>query len=425
MTKAHSLRTLVVFISCLLLAGGAFAAEMAGFGDGASWNLDKADFGGVMTISGPDNFSMQKAFGAGEAPSFSVWNKAGYALADGQYKWNITLNAAKAERGQAAPEKAASFSGTFRIEGGSIVVPKASGFGDSDVGFNKDQVFFDDLIVVGSICAGQDCSNGESFGFDTLRLKENNLRIKAQDTSTSASFPTNDWQITFNDSSNGGANKFSIDDIDGGRTPFTIEAAARSQRSYVEDGWRCRHRNEQPCRDSASRGRQHPDAASRAGRLLGFTPQTWDVAGNEANFFIRDATNGSKLPFRIIPGSGNDNALVIQADGDIGMGTNNPAADAALEIRRSDAALTLLQITNNNASAQNTGIRIVNNDATWDIRGNTAGQLSVTQVGTGAVMTIDDADQAVTFNAYSGGGSTLVCMDDNGELIRASGTTCP
>lgn len=35
----------------------------------------------------------------------------------------------------------------------------------------------------------------------------------------------------------------------------------------------------------------------------GFTAQVWDVAGNEANFFVRDATNGSKLPFRVRPGA--------------------------------------------------------------------------------------------------------------------------
>ena len=60
-----------------------------------------------------------------------------------------------------------------------------------------DQVFADDLIVQGSACIGIDCANGESFGFDTIRLKENNLRIKAQDTSTSASFPTVDWQLLY------------------------------------------------------------------------------------------------------------------------------------------------------------------------------------------------------------------------------------
>ncbi len=101
-----------------------------------------------------------------------------------------------------------------------------------------DQVILDDLIVDGSACIGFDCVNGESFGFDTIRIKENNLRIRAQDTSSTSSFPSNDWQITFNDSSNGGANKFSIDDIDGGRTPFTIEAGAPSNSLYVDDGGR-------------------------------------------------------------------------------------------------------------------------------------------------------------------------------------------
>mgnify|MGYP003631061224 CR=1 FL=1 len=73
-----------------------------------------------------------------------------------------------------------------------------------------DQVIQDDSIVVGSICVGLDCVNGESFGFDTIRLKENNVRIKATDTSSSSSFPTVDWQLTFNESINGGLNKFSM-----------------------------------------------------------------------------------------------------------------------------------------------------------------------------------------------------------------------
>ena len=49
-----------------------------------------------------------------------------------------------------------------------------------------DQVIPDDLIVQGSACVGLDCVNNESFGFDTIRLKENNTRIKFDDTSTLA-----------------------------------------------------------------------------------------------------------------------------------------------------------------------------------------------------------------------------------------------
>ena len=33
-----------------------------------------------------------------------------------------------------------------------------------------DQQFLDDVIVDGSLCVGQDCVNGESFGFDTMKL---------------------------------------------------------------------------------------------------------------------------------------------------------------------------------------------------------------------------------------------------------------
>ena len=52
-----------------------------------------------------------------------------------------------------------------------------------------DFVIADDLIVQGSACVGLDCADGESFGFDTIRLKENNTRIKFDDTSTSPGFP--------------------------------------------------------------------------------------------------------------------------------------------------------------------------------------------------------------------------------------------
>src|SRR3954454_19118833 len=48
----------------------------------------------------------------------------------------------------------------------------------------------------------------------------------------------------------------------------------------------------------------------------GFTPQTWDVAGNEANFFVRDLTNGSRLPFRIRPGAPT-NSIDIGATGEV------------------------------------------------------------------------------------------------------------
>ena len=81
----------------------------------------------------------------------------------------------------------------------------------------KDIVHLDDVIIDGSICVGLDCVNGENFGFDTQRLKENNLRIHFDDTSVSASFPNNDWRIVINDSNNGGLNHFTVEDATAGR----------------------------------------------------------------------------------------------------------------------------------------------------------------------------------------------------------------
>src|SRR6185312_9030264 len=112
-----------------------------------------------------------------------------------------------------------------------------------------DDVIPDDLIVQGSACIGLDCVNNESFGFDTIRLKENNTRIKFDDTSTSAGFPANDWQLTANDSASGGASKFSIEDITGSKVPFTITAGAATNSMFVDSTGRLGLRTSTPVLD--------------------------------------------------------------------------------------------------------------------------------------------------------------------------------
>ena len=89
-----------------------------------------------------------------------------------------------------------------------------------------DQVIADDLIVQGSTCIGLDCVNNESFGFDTLRLKENNTRIKFEDTSTGPVFANNAWTLVANDSASGGRNFFGIEDTTAGRMIFGVSAGA-------------------------------------------------------------------------------------------------------------------------------------------------------------------------------------------------------
>lgn len=222
-----------------------------------------------------------------------------------------------------------------------------------------DIVHLDDVIIDGSLCVGIDCVNGESFGFDTIRLKENNLRIKAQDTSASASFPTHDWQLTFNDSSNGGLNKFSIDNIDTSRTPFTIEGGAPSHSLYVDDGGRIGLGTSTPVAELHVVDGDTPTLRLQQDGSSGFTAQTWDLAGNEAGFFVRDVTNGSTLPFRVLPGASSE-SLVIDGNEDVGIGAGtNPTA--SLHVRRSNGTAMMKVEETNAATGARTLINLVNN----------------------------------------------------------------
>lgn len=166
-----------------------------------------------------------------------------------------------------------------------------------------DVVVPDDQIIQGSECVGFDCVNNESFGFDTERLKENNTRIGFDDTSASAGFAANDWQLEANESASGGANSFSLLDITGGKTPFKIIAGAPTSSFYMDGSGRIGLRTNSPVLDVHASTSNTPGIRLEQNSSGGFSTQTWDMAGNEANFFIRDVTGGSRLPFRIRPGA--------------------------------------------------------------------------------------------------------------------------
>jgi hypothetical protein len=218
-------------------------------------------------------------------------------------------------------------SGNFTIMGGSITQSSAS---EPDlIASIQDQVINDDLIVKGSLAVGFDTVNGENFGFDTIKLKENNLRLYFQDTS-SGTFPSNDWRLVANDSSSGGANYFAIQDVDAGVMTFKIEAGAPSNSLYVDDYGRIGVTTSTPATELHIKDSDTPTLRLQQDGTGGWTPQTWDVAGNESNFFIRDVTNGSKLSFRIQPGAPS-NSLCLRSSGRVGIGTWSPSADLELE----------------------------------------------------------------------------------------------
>jgi hypothetical protein len=335
----------------------------------------------VVTVTGPCDYQYRKVFDRGDTPFWKV--EPGITI-DGMYRIELSANPVidgeiieilerarlnddtetvkELCREGALPGAPLNQKHGFRVFRDKIVFDPGSDDGklgrfDTDGGLGglgkaqgdsaaKDFVINDDLIVDGSACIGFDCVNGEVFGFDTLRLKENNLRIHFDDTSVAASFPRNDWTIIANDSANGGASKFSIEDRTNSRTPFTIEANARSHSLYVDDGGRIGSRTSTPSVEIHTIDGDTPTLRLQQDGSSGFAPQTWDVAGNETNFFVRDVTNGSTLPLRIRPGAPSS-AVFIDVSGDVGVGTSSlgtmdDGSPASLHVRRTDGDASLL-----------------------------------------------------------------------------------
>ena len=295
------------------------------------------------------------------------------AIPDGPY---VESGSFTVERGQivdpnSGEEKSASL--TRRTSGGrsaEAMLAGALGSGEpagesgGNVLATKDTVLTNSNGVIrNSLCVGFDCANNNTYSDTTIMLTENNTRIKFDDTSSLNSFPRNDWEIEANSSSNGGQSYLGFNDCgqsSGGGCAtdlvFAVESGVRQNALYVEsDG-------------DVGVGTANPvvrmhliDGDTPALRLeqdgsSGFAPQVWDVAGNETNFFVRDATGGSQLPFRIQPGA-DSNAIFIANDNDIGMGTSSP--DASLDVRRSGSGASIqgTSFSSNAADAPQTILR--------------------------------------------------------------------
>ena len=362
----------------------------------------------TLTVIGPDGLAFSKEFKSGNSPEFKLTSKD-ERLPDGQYTYELrvtpiisseTKEALKAarENGNAAevqremrkrgalPAQALVQSGSFMISGGSVILPGGTEEGrgsramaappvtptvapavNAPVSSGRtnfkvvrhhprfmvfDQVIPDDLIVQSSICAGFDCVDGENFGTDTIRLKENNTRLQFDDTSSSAGFPTNNWQIRANNQNSAGDFLAFVDQGatgsgETGTIVFAVDAGVSANSLRVASNSKVGFRTATPLLDMHANTNDTPAIRLEQNNTGGFTAQTWDVAGNEANFFVRDITGGSRLPFRIRPGAPTS-SIDIAASGNVGIATANPGA--SLDV----SGNTLLLGSDNNATTRTT-----------------------------------------------------------------------
>jgi len=124
---------------------------------------------------------------------------------------------------------------------------------------NYETPSFTDVIINDYLCVGDDCLTSETLGAATLVVKDGVIVLEFDDTSNSASFPNNHWEIRINEAIESGLNAIAITDAfpggGGNDHVFLIEAGAGDDALYI-------------------------DAASNVGMGTNMPGQKLEVAGN-------------------------------------------------------------------------------------------------------------------------------------------------
>lgn len=223
------------------------------------------------------------------------------------------------------------------------------------------------------------------------QFPEADLHIAAGNTATlrleKTGFLARSWDIL------GGSLSFEVKDVATQNRPFRINGSAPSNRIVLSGSGNVGVGEGFPERALHVTSSDTPTLRLDQDGAGGPPEQVWDIGGNEANFFVRDAGT-DRLPFRIRPGAP-DNALYVAANGEIGIGIPDP--NAALHIRRNqpdNVAHLILQNRRANGRAEiwfeddktptdNDALRMQLNGDVFNISFNGTGgaELAVTKVG--------------------------------------------
>src|SRR5262249_41727796 len=197
-----------------------------------------------------------------------------------------------------------------------------------------------------------------------------------------------------------GGPTFSLDATPASTVPFTVTGGATTNSIFVDSTGRVGFRTSTPVLDLHVATSNTPAMRLEQNNSGGFTAQTWDVAGNEANFFVRDVTSGSRLPFRIPPGAPTS-SIDISADGDVGIGTASPNGNAhpdpfcstQLEAKPAPTGQEFFQASNTSTDgiALILGTNRTGNRQLWI--GDTA---AMTQNTSNAIFRIDPSGQEIS-----------------------------
>ena len=326
---------LLVSILLLTLCVGVTSAAPESFPalkvDGTSLHI-VSDGEVTFRLLGPEGVIFHKLLDTG------VTVELPYDAPDGLYRWElrptgeIPPELENLDRSQGAVESflpaAPTASGAFTVEGGRIVDPELPEY-DAESGqkaaLTKDTYHHEAHVNYEGVCVGNGCLNNMDYTNKQLILRANAVRMDFVDSSNLAGFPSQDWRIEINDANSGGSGHFTVMETTSAAVrPFSIESGAWNHSLFVGKYGHLGLGTSTPEYNMHVVEGDTPTLRLEQSGSSGFAPQVWDVAGNETNFFVRNATDGSILPLRILreaPG----NALVAAETG-VGIGTHRPEA---------------------------------------------------------------------------------------------------
>ena len=191
-----------------------------------------------------------------------------------------------------------------------------------------EQVFNENVIVDGGLCAGDYCQPGTLFDEGLLRLSAREPRIHFTDAS---GVSQHDWQIRANEDSSSYLSQFSVRDLTAGTAPFTLFGGAPDNALWVGGDGRVGLGTSLPQQDLhiVAKGTFPGIRLERTQAPA----HVWDIVADQTGFGIRDVTSDGKLPL-FIASDAPDWSMWLDGNGYFGLGTDSPGAP--LELRREE-----------------------------------------------------------------------------------------